>query len=393
MARPRIRPADGRNADPQSQLDEQQLLVLAILREARGAPVDYATLKAAGLEWPASVICELELLGWPVERARGSGSGGPCVRLDPTRDPLAHPPPPQAPPPRPSPAHEPLPRPSPAHTPGEFDSDYRLYHTRPWSGAAALLADAARLRRARLASALLVGTCVVVALALAGVFSGGAHASREAARLGTRVAQRDRRRARDTAGRRPRDSRAGRTAADGKGSPGARGFRRADSQSSAADAASTSTPGSTRTATTPATSTDTTPATSTQATGGAPATSPSATSLEAQGHALLTAGQYGQAIPLLRRALAATGESTGTCLQPATEACLTYAYALYDLATALRLSGDPAAAVPLLEQRLSLDNQRPVVAAELTLARSEAQRSRSRTAPRQAVAGAHPPSR
>ena len=29
--------------------------------------------------------------------------------------------------------------------------------------------------------------------------------------------------------------------------------------------------------------------------------------------------------------------------------CLTYAYALYDLGRALRLSGDPAAAVPILE--------------------------------------------
>ena len=29
--------------------------------------------------------------------------------------------------------------------------------------------------------------------------------------------------------------------------------------------------------------------------------------------------------------------------------CLTYAYALYDLGRALRLSGDPTAAVPILE--------------------------------------------
>jgi len=97
-----------------------------------------------------------------------------------------------------------------------------------------------------------------------------------------------------------------------------------------------------------------------------------ATQLEAQGHGLLEAGSYSGAVAVLRRALLATGEDVTACVQPASTMCLTYAYALYDLGRALRLSGDPAAAVPVLERRLQIDNQRPVVLAELALARAGA---------------------
>ena len=94
-----------------------------------------------------------------------------------------------------------------------------------------------------------------------------------------------------------------------------------------------------------------------------------ATQLEAQGHGLLESGSYGNAVAVLRRALLATGEDVTACVEPASTMCLTYAYALYDLGRALRLSGDPAAAVPVLERRLEIDNQRPTVLAELELAR------------------------
>jgi hypothetical protein len=97
-----------------------------------------------------------------------------------------------------------------------------------------------------------------------------------------------------------------------------------------------------------------------------------ANNLEAQGHDLLVAGSYSDAVPVLERALAATGERPGSCLEPSTDVCFTYAYALYDLARALRLSGQASAAVPVLERRLAIDNQRPVVAAELALARQQA---------------------
>ena len=94
-----------------------------------------------------------------------------------------------------------------------------------------------------------------------------------------------------------------------------------------------------------------------------------ATQLESQGHGLLESGSYAGAVAILRRALLATGEDVSACVQPASTMCLTYAYALYDLGRALRLSGDPAAAVPVLERRLEIDNQRPTVLAELELAR------------------------
>jgi len=94
-----------------------------------------------------------------------------------------------------------------------------------------------------------------------------------------------------------------------------------------------------------------------------------ATHLETRGHGLLASGSYSGAVGVLRRALLATGEDVSACLQPASTMCLTYAYALYDLGRALRLSGDPAAAVAVLERRLQIDNQRPTVLAELELAR------------------------
>jgi hypothetical protein len=84
---------------------------------------------------------------------------------------------------------------------------------------------------------------------------------------------------------------------------------------------------------------------------------------------MLESGSYTGAVAILRRALLATGEDVSACVQPASTMCLTYAYALYDLGRALRLSGDPAAAVPVLERRLEIDNQRPTVLAELELAR------------------------
>jgi hypothetical protein len=98
-----------------------------------------------------------------------------------------------------------------------------------------------------------------------------------------------------------------------------------------------------------------------------------ATQFEAEGHDLLQAGQYSNAVPVLRRALAATGKQLSDCLEPVSETCLTYAYALYDLGRALELNGEPSAAVPVLEQRLQIDNQRDVVAAELEHVRTIAE--------------------
>ncbi len=110
----------------------------------------------------------------------------------------------------------------------------------------------------------------------------------------------------------------------------------------------TSTASSTAASTTPPTTTST------------PAPTPpptSAAALEARGHSLLSAGNPGAAIPVLRQAVSTASPSS-----------LTYAYALFDLGHALRLAGDPAAAVPILEQRLRIPNQTGVVRAELNAA-------------------------
>ena len=64
----------------------------------------------------------------------------------------------------------------------------------------------------------------------------------------------------------------------------------------------------------------------------------------------MLAGAYPAAIATLQRAL-----------REAAPGSLTYAYALYDLGRSLLLSGDPKAAIPLLEQRLKIPNQAGVV--------------------------------
>ena len=68
----------------------------------------------------------------------------------------------------------------------------------------------------------------------------------------------------------------------------------------------------------------------------------------------MTAGNYPQAIATLRKALAAADRTS-----------LTYAYGLYDLGVALLKSGNAAAAVPVLEQRVKIPNQTATVQATL----------------------------
>lgn len=84
--------------------------------------------------------------------------------------------------------------------------------------------------------------------------------------------------------------------------------------------------------------------------------------LNDRGFRLMNAGSYGQAIPLLREAVARCGDSRDT-------AC---AYALYNLGRSLRLAGRPWEAIPVLERRLGYDDQTEVVQAELGAARRAA---------------------
>ncbi len=95
--------------------------------------------------------------------------------------------------------------------------------------------------------------------------------------------------------------------------------------------------------------------------------------LQQAGHLLLAEGRYAAAIPELRAALSASGESATSCSEPTTPGCVAYAEALYDLGRALRLDNAPAAAGAVLRERLQIDSQRAAVQHELGLNR----RSRS----------------
>jgi serine/threonine-protein kinase len=111
--------------------------------------------------------------------------------------------------------------------------------------------------------------------------------------------------------------------------------------------------------------------TTSQASTPAPAPpTPTAVTLETRGHALLEAGSAGAAIPVLRQAVAA-----------ATPGSTTYAYALFDLGSALRQAGETQAAVRVLYARLQIPNQTGKVRAELTLALQALGRQVSTTAP------------
>ena len=112
------------------------------------------------------------------------------------------------------------------------------------------------------------------------------------------------------------------------------------------------TPQQTASQTTPTTASQTTPA---------PAAAATPAQMQLQAHNLINQGKYEDAIALDKQVVA-NGPGTD----------LTYAYALYDLGHALRLAGRPAEAIPILEQRMKIDNQRDVVKAELKQAKQDA---------------------
>ena len=85
--------------------------------------------------------------------------------------------------------------------------------------------------------------------------------------------------------------------------------------------------------------------------------------LNQQGYELIQADEYEAAVPVLEEAVAAF---------PAGSEDLNYAYALFNLGNALRLSGRPEEAIPVLEERLQIPNQTGTVEEELAAARAEA---------------------
>ena len=114
--------------------------------------------------------------------------------------------------------------------------------------------------------------------------------------------------------------------------------------------------------TTPAPEPETTPEPTTTPTGGSdPA---AAARLNDRGYALLKGGDAAAAVPVLQQAVDAFPDDS-------TE--LNHAFALFNLAQALRQTGPAEEAIPLLEKRLSFsDNQRQTVEKELKAARKDA---------------------
>jgi serine/threonine protein kinase len=91
--------------------------------------------------------------------------------------------------------------------------------------------------------------------------------------------------------------------------------------------------------------------------------SESGAALNEQGYALIQAGEYDAAVPVLEEAVASYPEGTED---------VGYAYSLFNLGDALRLSGRPDEAIPILEQRLEIPNQTATVERELEAARADA---------------------
>jgi hypothetical protein len=84
---------------------------------------------------------------------------------------------------------------------------------------------------------------------------------------------------------------------------------------------------------------------------------PTAAALELTGHRQMLDGNYPEALQTLKQAVS-TAQPSST----------TYAYALYDLARTMLLSGDPQAAIPVLRERLSIPLETAVVRATLNQA-------------------------
>jgi hypothetical protein len=72
--------------------DAQQHRLLELLREAGEEPVAFAELRAGGISFPAAVVSELELNGYPIERVYDHRRlvGVRLVDSEPRDTPAAH---------------------------------------------------------------------------------------------------------------------------------------------------------------------------------------------------------------------------------------------------------------------------------------------------------------
>jgi tetratricopeptide (TPR) repeat protein len=83
----------------------------------------------------------------------------------------------------------------------------------------------------------------------------------------------------------------------------------------------------------------------------------------AQGYQLLQSGDPASALPILEKAVASW---------PADSSDVEYGYALFNYAQALRLTGNPEAAIPVLKRRMQIPDQLEAVRAELAAAKQAA---------------------
>lgn len=353
-------------------LEEQQALLISALRRARGAPVSYGELRDLGIEFPASVVSELELAGMTIERCFGGATPAERrvigVRLRPAdADPevlaAVEPRPPQPAPaverPEPAPAAAPAPAPKPEPVDPAPEPAFEPIPVSAADPPPAAGWGPVRVHRVWRAS-------VLGELALAWLLGARAAVARTVGRTGARTSGRPSARVAAPLALLVAAGVIIALVLTGLGGASAgthttavvhhRGSSSSSRPLTAAHAQTRTVAVAPKHAPSPPT----------------PVSPTLATELESQGHSLLEAGQYASAVPVLKRALEATGESASACTQPASTTCLIYAYALYDLGRALRLSGNSAAAVPILEARLQIDNQRPTVEAELQLAREQA---------------------
>ena len=302
------------SAGTSTPLRDESRTVLEILRRAEGAEVTYDQLRDAGVEFPASVVSELELAGVPVERGHGGRrhQQASCRLVE--SEPGV---------PSPTKTKRPL---VPSQTGW---SPVRIYGGHPRLNLGAPTLPEVSPGRAISALALLAAAVIVGFLVLSSMDTGASKTAQRA--RSTQLAGRALAPTRHITTRPP---------------------SQLSHRPSHHPAPPTSRPAP---APTPAAVRPSTPA-----------------ALEARGHALLEAGHYKSAIPVLQQAIRATGENAGACAQPTGQNCLTYAYALFDLGHALRLGGNPRAAIPILKTRLQINNQRSVVAQELQLAESGA---------------------
>jgi hypothetical protein len=72
--------------------DTQQQRVLERLRQASDQPVSFAELRAVGIDFPATVVSELQLNGCAIDRVyeRGRLVGARLVNPEPPYTPAAH---------------------------------------------------------------------------------------------------------------------------------------------------------------------------------------------------------------------------------------------------------------------------------------------------------------